>query len=98
MNDSTIPEIDTGEDYSLEIAIRLDNARAIADLVETVCGSSVDGSDSLVEELGSGTLRAAMHCIRQEIDAAEALIHRQTDFDGKLAVRQFAERAMEVIS
>jgi hypothetical protein len=76
---STETQIGDGtEDCSLEIALRLDNARAIADLVQMVCGSSTDGDDSHLSELTEVTLRAAMHCIRQEIDAAENLISCET--------------------
>ena len=93
MSDTSGPE-----DRSLDIACRLGNARAIADLVQMVCGSSLDGSDSQIDELARDTLRAAMYCIQQEIEAVEELIPRQTEFDGKLAVQWFAERAQEVLS
>ena len=35
-----------------------------------VCGSRPDGSDGRIGELAPATLRAAMFCVGQEIDAA----------------------------
>jgi hypothetical protein len=61
------------QDRSLDITCHLGNARAIADLVYTACGSASDGSDSLIDELGSNTLSCAMFCIMQNLDDAQQL-------------------------
>jgi hypothetical protein len=65
-------------DRSLEIPIHLTSARAIADLVFTVCGSSSDGSDSLIDSLETRTLSNAMYAIMEHLDAAEEV---QRDLD-----------------
>jgi hypothetical protein len=78
MSDTITPETSNAPtDYSIEIACHLENAVAIADLIETVCGTSLDGSDSRLDELANNTLRAAMFCIRQEIDAADELYTKE---------------------
>jgi hypothetical protein len=69
-------------DRSLEIGCHLGNARAIADLVYTVCGSSTDGSDSRIDELMTATLNNAMHCIMQQVEAADELIHESYACEG----------------
>jgi hypothetical protein len=81
MSDTITPETtEAPTDYSIEIACHLENAVAIADLIETVCGTSLDGSDSRIDELANNTLRSAISCIRQELCAIDDLLTR--DYEG----------------
>lgn len=56
-----------------EINMRLQSVKAIADLVGTLTGHAVNGSESLVENLSGDTLRQAMHCIQQYAWEIEAI-------------------------
>ena len=80
----------TRQDRSLEFAIALDNAHAIADLLFTVCGSNQDGSDSQIErKLAVNTLSSAVYCIMQNVETAQEI--EREKIDRSLAAKQRRE-------
>ena len=85
-------------DYSCEVITHLNSAFAVADLIATVCGNTLDGSDSRIEELSSTTIRDAMYDIQHNIEVAKELQSKMNDSDHKvhMAVAVIHSRTAEV--
>jgi hypothetical protein len=74
-------------DYSCEVITHLDSAFAVADLIATVCGNTLDGSDSRIEDLSRTTIRAAMYDIQHNIETAQELQVKMDERDRQISVR-----------
>ena len=72
LRSNSAPDTDPS-DRSLEFAIALDNARAIADLIFHVCGGSSGGEDCQIDGLAKNTLSAAVHCIMVNVETAQEI-------------------------
>src|ERR1700678_4157883 len=77
-------------DQSLEIAIHLSSAKAIADIIHICTGCADDGSESRLDELAVQTLPALVCAIQRHIEEAEQL-QIEEDKRARAESRQRAE-------